>query len=296
VLHYAIRPLEEPRPDWPDARLREELVKVYGDATWVKPDRLLKEVRDPANPWDEVLRFWFNVRTAGVSRAVDPRVWDSLAFPREVLKGTYVGLGFDGSEYRDSTVLRGCTREGYTFVLGVWARPPGELEWRVPVSEVMQRIHEVFAYYSVGRMYADPPRWETEIEALQERYNTKDNEVVLPKDTNQPSRMTPIVDRWLTAVRRAGAMLREHDGYEGPLFLPYSHDGDEFTSEQVKATRLRKVRLTDIEDDRTMYMFEKDGRVGNDATVADSLAYEAAMTMPELAPRPKPAILFGRSR
>jgi hypothetical protein len=45
-----------------------------------------------------------------------------------------------------------------------------------------------------------------------------------------------------------------------------------------------------------MYMFEKDGRVGNDATVADSLAYEAAMTMPELAPRPKPAILFGRSR
>lgn len=262
VLHYARRPAVEPDPAWPDERLHAELVGVYDEATWVKPDRLLREIRDPATPWDDALRFWFNIRTAGVARAVDPRHWDFLGQPRDVPAGTPIGIGFDGSDYHDATVLRGCTADGYGFLLAKWARPAGATDWKVPREEVHQAVASAFATYQVGRMNCDPPRWRDEIDKWTELYG---EDVVRALDTNQSRHMAPAVDRWLTAVR-AGT---------------HTHDGDEFTSDQVKATRLRKVRLADVEDDRTMYMLEKDGRIGNDSTVADVLAFEAAMTMPE---------------
>lgn len=291
VLHVANRPSEEPDPSWPDERLRIELSKVYGDASWVDLDRLIREMRDPKNPWDEVLRFWFNIRTIGVARAVDPRIWDMLERPRPVPAGTPIGMGLDGSEYHDATVLRGCTPWGYTFIIGRWSRPAGATEWHVPRSEVHQAVAEAFGRYRVGRMLCDPPRWQDEIEKWTELYG---EEVVIAFDTNQPTKMVPAVDRWLTAVRGSGYAIKEHGETIGPLLLPYSHDGDDFTTEQVKATRLRKVRLAEADDDRTRYMLEKDGRVGNDATVADVLAYEAAMTMPVIAEAPEPFVLVGR--
>jgi hypothetical protein len=290
ILLDVKRPALEPDPRWDDARLLGALGEAYGDSWWVDLHRLVADIRDPDTPWEDALRFFFNIPTAGVSRAVDPRGWDALALPREIPAGTPIGLGFDGSDYHDATVLRGCTRSGYTFILGRWSRPAGALDWSVPRPEVMQRIHEVFAYYRVGKMLCDPPRWWTEIEALQERYG---EEVVLAFDTNQARRMAPAVDRWLTAIRGASRMLREWEaaGLPGPLLLPYSHDGDEFTTDQVKATRLRKVNLAELESDRTMYMLEKDGFVGNDSTVADVLALEAAMTMPEIAPEVEPWVI-----
>jgi hypothetical protein len=290
VLHDVVRPDEEPSPDWSDERMRAALVKVYGDSYWANPDRLIREIRDPATPWDDALRFWFNIRTAGVARAVDPRVWDALARSIEVPLGTPIGIGFDGSEQHDATVLRGCTPWGHTFVLGYWQRPKGATDWRVPTSEVDQAVGEAFARYRVGRMLCDPPRWQTNIERWAELYG---EDVVLAFDTNQPTRMAPAVDRWLTAIRAAGALLREREGLPGPVLLPYSHDGDAFTADQVKACRLRKVNLTAAIDDRTRYMLEKDGRVGNDAAVADVLAFEAAMTMPPPAAAPTPFVLRG---
>jgi hypothetical protein len=289
------RPVLEPDARWDDERLLAALGEAYGDSWWVDLHRLVADIRDPDMPWEDALRFFFNIPTAGVSRAVDPRSWDSLAMPREVPPGTPIGVGFDGSDYHDATVLRGCTRFGYTFTLGRWSRPPGATDWSVPRVEVMQRIHEVHGYYRVGKMLCDPPRWWTEIQALQELYG---EEVVLAFDTNQARRMTTAVDRWLTAIRSAARLVREAlaAGETGPLLLPYSHDGDEFTTEQVKATRLRKVNVTEIESDRTLYMLEKDGIVGNDSTVADVLALEAAMTMAEPEPEVEPAILFGAAR
>jgi hypothetical protein len=262
VLHIARRPAVEPTLDWPEPDLRKALVETYGDSTWAPIDRFMAEIADPATSWDDALRFYFNVRTAGVARAVAPRHWDDLAKRVDVPAGTRIGLGFDGSDYHDATVLRGCTTDGYSFVLGVWSRPPGALEWQVPREEVHQAVAEAFARYDVGRMLCDPPRWRDEIDKWGEAYGS---EVVLGFDTNSARRMAPAVDRWLTAIR-AGQ---------------HTHDGDQFSSDQIKATRLKKVRVADAEDDRTMYILEKDGRIGNDSAVADVLAFEAAMTMPE---------------
>jgi hypothetical protein len=117
---------------------------------------------------------------------------------------------------------------------------------------------------------------------------------VLAFDTNQATRMAPAVDRWRTVVRAAAAAIRQArvDGLAGPLTLPYSHDGDEFTTFQVKGTRIRQVHVAEVAGDRTMYMLEKAPKIGTDATVADILAYEAAMTMDPPPADPEPLVAW----
>ena len=85
-------------------------------------------------------------------------------------------------------------------------------------------------------------------------------------DTNQASRFSRLVDRWLTAIR------------EGT----HTHDGDERLRRHVEAAHLRKVKVTADEDDkRTLYVIVKggDGRK-IDGCIADVLAFEAWSTMP----------------
>ena len=264
ILHYATRPKEEPQPDWTDEQILEALAVAYGDSTWIDQGRILKEVRDPSTSWDDALRFYFNIRSAGTGHAVDPRRWDQLAKPHDIPDGTLIGLGFDGSISRDATVLRGCTQDGYGFLIAAWVPPRGALDWTVPRQDVKQTIAETFARYRVGKMLCDPPKWYSEIEEWQEVYG---DEIVQPLDTNQSRRFAPAVDRWLTAIR------------EGT----HTHDGDPLTAEHLRATYLKKVRDGDTEDDgRTKYVLDKgEDRKRIDAAVADVLAFEAAMTMTE---------------
>lgn len=264
VLHYARRPPVEPVPDWSDDQLLEALAATYGDAYWIDLRRIVAEIRDPATTWDDSIRFYFNIRSAGAGRAVDPRVWDALATRRDVPSGTAIGLGFDGSISRDATVLRGCTRDGYSFLIQAWVRPrDAPDDWTVNRTEVHQAVADAFERYQVGLMLCDPPKWYSEVETWRLRWPDR----VLAFDTNQARRFAPATDRWLTGLREGN----------------HTHDGDPLTDLHVKATHLRKVRIGDEETDgRTRYVLIKGDDGGRiDAAVADVLAYEAAMTMPE---------------
>lgn len=264
ILHYAVRPEVEPQPEWTDERLLETLNHVYGDAHWIDRRRLLKDIRDPATNWDDSLRFFFNVRTVGSGRAVDPRVWDKLARPDGLPEaGTVIGIGFDGSVSQDVTGLRGCTQDGYSFTLGSWERPKdADPDWTVPRPEVHKAVAAAFAKYRVGLMLCDPPKWVSEIDEWAAKYG---EDIVLGFDTFVMRRMASAVDRWLVAIR------------EGT----HTHDGDPLTSDHVKALHLEKVRDADHEDDgRTKYKLVKgEDKQRIDMGIADVLAYEAAMTM-----------------
>lgn len=224
-------------------------------------------------------RFFGNRLVPGAGAAVDPEQWDAAARPDGLpAEGTYIGVGFDGSMYHDTTALRGCTAEGYRFDLAKWVRPQGRdmlawqdenpgKEWAIPRDEVNSAVAWTLAYFRVGRMNCDPPRWWTEINDWEGWAGTgSDGKViVIGFDTNQPRRMAPAFDRWLTAVAQG---------------LP--HDGDPVTADHVKALRKRKVHLADQENDRTMYVpIKGDDQLPIDAGIADILALEAAMTMPE---------------
>lgn len=268
----------EVRPEMSDDELLAALKVAYGDAYWVDLDRLVKDIRDPDMPWEDSRRFFFNHNVAGSGKAIDPKMWDDLGNPDRVAPpGTRIGLGFDGSVSQDATVLRACTADGFSFLIGAWVRPPGPQGklWRVPRLNVDQAVRDAFATYSVGRMLCDPPKWYSEIEGWQQEFG---DEVVLQFDTNKDQRMAPAVDRWLTAIR------------EGT----HSHDADPTTDQHVKNAHLRKTKTKADEDDaRTLYTLTKGEDGGKiDAAVADVLAYEAAMTMPPAAVPRAPLMPF----
>ncbi len=275
VWFHATRPTIEPQPDWPDERLKAELDHVYGDSWWVNRDRLVREIRDPGTEWTDALRFYFNTRTVGAGRAVDAARWDALVSARPEA-GALIGLGWDGAFRRDSSVLVGCGGDDATsFILGWWENPylpsdPLSREWSVPRDEVEAAIAQAFERYRVGRFLYDPPYWGAEGIAWQRTYG---EDIVMPFDTNQPRRMAPAVNRWMTSIA------------EGT----HHHDGDERLARHVKAAHLRKVNINAPDDDgRTHYVLEKgQDRHRIDGAVADVLALEAFTTMepPEVAPR-----------
>ena len=288
VLHVCRRASEDPARDWPPERLRAELDFVYGGSWWAPIERIMAELADPATDWDDALRFYFNRRSAGRSRAVDPDAWDALAAPRDVPRGTRVGLGFDGSLSLDSTVLRACTADDHSFSLPGWSwvRPtgpemrawaaahPGE-DWRVPRDLVEQAVAEAFELFDVGLMRPDAAFWRDEITRWQRLYGES---VVVPFDTNSARQMAPVFDSWATAVR------------EGT----HSHDGDPVVSDHVKAMHKAAPRNGQRgEDGRTLHVPVKgDDRAKIDGGLADMLARHAAMTMPEAAaPRPAPEFI-----
>jgi len=221
-------------------------------------------------------RFYGNRLVAGAGAAVDAAVWEDLSRRTGVSPGAYIGIGFDGSFSQDSTALIGCTPEGHSFVLGIWERPPGAPSgWRIPRLAVAAAVEEAFSKYRVGRMLCDPWKWETELEMWAEKHG---EEVVLAFNTNQTTRHAAALSRWLTGISES----------------THTHDGDDRLRDHVLAAHLKKVRPTQTEDGRTLYVLAKgdDGRK-IDAAVADVLAYEAAMTMP---PAPPPFVSVYETR
>jgi hypothetical protein len=275
------RPRLEPDPSWSDERLLEALNESYGDSYWIDRPRLLLDIRDPDTQWEDALRFFFNYPSAGASRAVDPQLWDQRTAQTEVPPGTVIGIGFDGSISIDATVLRGCTTDGYSFLIGAWVRPPHVDNWEVPRQEVHDALAEAISTYKVGRVLCDPPKWITEIQHWRELYgeDTNGDPVVQELWTSRDSKFAPAVDRWRTALA------------EGT----HTHDDDPVTSAHVKAARLKKVRLADAEDDgRTLYVLIKgEDRRQIDGAVADVLAFEAAKTMLAPEPEPEPFVIGG---
>jgi hypothetical protein len=255
--------------------LRRALKVAYGDAKWVDLTRVIAEIQDPATDQADARRFYLNQLVAAESAAVDPRRWRELERKIDVPDGTRIGLGFDGSIRNDATALVGCTEDGHLFTIKVWERPTNAgPEWRIPRLEVEQTVEDTFERFRVGRMMADPPKWQTEIERWSDRYNAglkADDAVVVMFDTNQARRMAYACDRFSTSLA------------EGSV----SHDGSPVLTSHVVAMARKKVKASAEDDDgRTRYVFTKgEGDPRKiDAGIAAVLALEAAMTMPEAPP------------
>ncbi|HEY9371524.1 hypothetical protein [Streptomyces sp.] len=260
----------EVKQDDSDAALHAALAVAYGDSWWVDLERLVADIRDPDQPWEDSQRFFFNWNVDDRKKAVQSKRWTALKRDPapELPAGTRIGLGFDGSISQDCTALIGCAMVDdvpYVFEIEVWSRPEGAgRDWRIPRKEVQARVAETFEFYDVGLMFCDPPKWQTEIEGWAEEFG---EERVVFFDTNQPQRMAPACGRMLTALEEEGA---------------FSHDGAADLTEQVLAMHKRKVRIRDDDDDgRTKYVFVKGPDAEKiDAGIGAVLALEAFAAMP----------------
>jgi hypothetical protein len=220
LLYIARRPKIEPSPLSTDVELLEALAESYGDAGWVDRRRILAEIRDPATPWSEAVRYFFNIASPGIGALVDPARWAQLRVERPREHGR-IALGFVGSDSQTATALVACTDDGCLFPVGVWERPAGAPDdWRVPRSEVHRVIAETFERFAVSVLYANPSEWRSELEGWAETYGEYR---VLEFRTSAATRMGPAVDRFRTAVAEA----------------TLSHDGSEALSRHVYNARIR---------------------------------------------------------
>lgn len=226
-------------------------------------------------------RFYGNLIVSGGGQAVDPVAWASKASGTMPPPGTRIGLGFDGSISNDSTVLVGCTVDGVVFPVEFWERPSTsqgtpDTSWRVPRTEVAEKVKWAFETFDVGRMFGDPPKWETELDAWADEFELQSGTAeerarVLLFDTFQHVKFARAVDRFVTGVT------------QGDL----THTDDKRLTDHVLAAVRKRVRVTaDETDSRSLFVFVKpdDGRK-IDGAIAAVLAVEAAMTMPVAAPR-----------
>lgn len=130
----------------------------------------------------------------------------------EPAAGEAICLGFDGSDVDDWTALRAETRDGFQFTprYGPDRRPtiwnPSEWNGRVPRAEVDVAVSEVFERFEVERFYADPPRWETDVD----RWSLAHGEAhVIEWATYRTKQMHEALERF--AVDLAAGRIR-HDG------------------------------------------------------------------------------------
>ena len=153
-----------------DAGVRAAVQEASGPvAAWSDLESIIDQWRDPTADRAYLERVWLNRLVKSSSQAFDVVQWAALAKPREVLAGTLITLGFDGALFHDSVALIATdVLTGYQWVIGLWERPPDwrpERPWKVPADEVDRVVRETFERYTVCRLYADPPYWESWIAA-----------------------------------------------------------------------------------------------------------------------------------
>jgi hypothetical protein len=239
---------------------RRALKVVYGDSWWVDLDRIDAEAeelaeRDPV----QAERFFFNRVVVTADSWIDGDAWDAAASPREIKAGARIVLGFDGSQYDDWTGFRAETLDGYQFTptYGADRRAclwdPADFGGEVPRSEVDAALHELMTRYDVVRLYADPPYWQSEIDAWAAEFGDKK---VLGWETRRDLQMHAALERIVTDV--TGGEL--------------THDGCTITRVHVRNAKKDRRRngLVCIRKDRP----ESPRKI--DAAVMSALAHEAA--------------------
>jgi hypothetical protein len=173
---------------------RRILRAVYAGSPWVSIDDVEGEAAEllKLDP-QQAERFYGNRLVYAKGTWLPEGRWDeTLDADRVVEDGAYICLGFDGSETNDWTALRAETADGlqWTPTYGPDRRPtawnPDEWGGQIPRAEVHAAIDELFSRYNVGRLYADPFDWRSEIGDWALQYGEK---VVLEWPTNRISAM-----------------------------------------------------------------------------------------------------------
>lgn len=178
---------------------------VYADAPWVDVAPIDAEAAElvETDP-TQAERFFGNRLVQGLGAFLTDEIWSSRV--ERIVERDALGLGFDGSFSGDWTALRAETLSGHRFTptYGPDDRPtiwnPAEWEGRVPRSEVLAAVDEIFAHFRVARMYVDPRHWETQADQWALDHG---EDIVSLWPTNSITRMFPALNRYVTDLVEA---------------------------------------------------------------------------------------------
>lgn len=228
-------------------------------ASWRDIDAIVSLWNDPTTDRTFWERVWCNRLVQGSRQAFDAELWKRLAAPRAVEPGSLIVVGFDGSQFHDSTAVVATEVEtGYQWLAGLWEKPFGITEWRVPAADVDACIHDLFDRFEVWRMYADPPYWESWVAAWAGEFG---EDRVIEWWTNRNTQMSKALRSFKTAMDERS--LR--------------HDGDVRLTRHIGNARKFDLPQKD-EDGRALYVIRKerpDSPLKIDAAVSATLSWEA---------------------
>ncbi|GAA3684274.1 terminase large subunit [Nocardioides ginsengisoli] len=155
---------------------------------------LLSTMREPA-----FRRFRLNQQVTPSTAWFLPEQWKARIDQKRIIKPREpVCLGFDGSVSGDASALVACTvNDPHVWLLGLWERPDGDDEWRVPRLEVASAVEEAFRDLNVIELACDPFAWRGEIAQWARKFGRTR---VIEFPTNVKGRMGPAVDLMTEAV------------------------------------------------------------------------------------------------
>ena len=200
--------------DYRKKRDRQKIhLHVYADSPWVDPKNAIDPEADELVETDptQAERFFGNRLVQGLGAFLTDELWTERTSLHPI-DATALCLGFDGSLSGDWTALRAETLDGHRFTptYGPDSRPtiwnPAEWGGKVPRSEVVAAVAELFANNTIARMYVDPRHWETQADAWALEHG---EDVVVVWPTNAVARMFPALDRYITDLTEAETT---HDG------------------------------------------------------------------------------------
>ena len=109
-----------------------------------------------------------------------------------------ITLGFDGAQFHDSTgIVATHVQTGYQWMAGLWECPPGRKESQVPAGEVDALVRALFEEFTVWRLYADPPYWQSWIAVWRGVFGEKR---VIEWWTNRRKQMSQALKGFHTAI------------------------------------------------------------------------------------------------
>jgi hypothetical protein len=240
---------------------RAAVIEASGPAAaWRDIDGIVSLWRDPTTDRAYWERVYGNRIVKGSSQAFDVEKWKTLKAANPAKPGDLITLGFDGSMFHDATGLVATHVEtGYQWTAGLWECPPGREDWQVPAEVVDAVVRDMFARYSVWRMYADPPYWQSWIAAWSGAFG---EERVNEWWTNRRRQMSSALENFNTALR------------EGKL----SHDGDPRMFRHLGNARREELKGWRDEQGKALWLIRKerpDSPQKMDLAMAAVLSWEA---------------------
>lgn len=181
-------------------------------AGWRDLEKIVEQLDNPNADRAWWARVQCNMLVKGTTQAFDVDLWKSRTIARAPIQpGAKITLGFDGGQFHDGTGLVATEVEtGFQCVLGAWECPPGgekpPVPWKVPAEEVDRAVRDAFARYTVWRMYADPPYWQSWIAQWAGAFG---EERVIEWWTNRRRQMSAALENFQTGIRDA---MLVHDG------------------------------------------------------------------------------------
>lgn len=215
---------------------REAVIEASGvAASWRDIDAIVGQWADPTTDRRFWERVWLNRPVQSTQKAFDIRAFRELKRKVDVPRGALITIGFDGATRRDATGIV-CTHieTGYQWVAGLWEAPPESdrraATWQVPEHEVDDVMTALFEQYTVWRLYADPPWWQSWVSAWIGRWG---DDRVIEWWTNRRKPMAYALKRYVEGIRGreichdGNQDLLRHIGNAYRQELPFRDDADE---------------------------------------------------------------------